>query len=119
MAKRARKSYTEAQRAEILAAAQKDNLTANQVQKRFGVTPVTYYSWRKKTGVAGRRGRRPAAAAAGGGDLAAQVRAGVQARVREILPGIVRDEVGSYLDGLFGGGRKRRGRPPGRPRKKK
>lgn len=116
MAKRARKSYTEAQRAEILAAATKDGLTANEVQKRFGVTPVTYYSWRKKTGVAGRRGRRPAAT--GGGDLAAQVRAGVQSRVREMLPGIVREEVGAYLDGLFGG-KPRRGRRPGRPRKKK
>lgn len=118
MAKRARKSYTDAQRTEIMAAANKDGLTALEVQKRFGVTPVTYYSWRKKSGVAGRRGRRPAGGGGGGGDLAAQVRAGVQSRVREMLPGIVREEVGAYLDGLFGGG-KRRGRPPGRPRKKK
>ncbi len=117
MAKRVRKTYTEAQRREILAAAQKDGLTALDVQKKFGVTPVTYYSWRKKSGVPGRRGPRPKGAAAGG-DLNAQVRAGVQARVREMLPDIVREEVGSYLDSLFGGGG-RRGRRPGRPRKKK
>ena len=27
-----------------------------QVQRKFGVTPVTYYSWRKKGGITGRRG---------------------------------------------------------------
>ena len=47
MAKRPRKTYTNEKRAEILAAAQKDNLTANDVKKKFGVTPVTYFSWRK------------------------------------------------------------------------
>ena len=107
MATRPRKTYTEAQRTEILNAAIKDGLTALQVQKKYGVTPVTYYSWRKKKGIKGPRGRRPAALA-GGGDLSAQVRAGVQARVREILPQIVRDEVARYLDSLFGkNGRKR------------
>jgi transposase-like protein len=100
MAKRARKSYTEAQRQEILNAALKDGLTALQVQKKYGVTPVTYYSWRKKKGIRGPRGRRPSLVARGG-DLTAQVRAGVQARVREVLPTIVRDEVSRYLDTLF------------------
>jgi transposase-like protein len=99
MAKRSRKSYTETQRQQILDAALKDGLTALQVQKKFGVTPVTYYSWRKKKGIRGPRGRRPALVA--GGDLKAQVRAGVQARVREVLPTIVRDEVSRYLDTLF------------------
>lgn len=108
MAKRARKSYTESQRQEILDAALKDGLTALQVQKKFGVTPVTYYSWRKKKGIKGPRGRRPANAS--GGDLSAQVRAGVQAKVREILPSIVRDEVARYLDSLFGSGGTRKSR---------
>ena len=112
MAKRARKQYTPQQRTEILAAAQKDKLTAGEVQKRFGVTPVTYYSRRKKGGMAGRRGRRPKAASpsSSGGDLTAQVRAGVQAKVQAILPAIVRDEVASYLNSLFGtgGGTRRR-----------
>lgn len=124
MAKRARKSYSEAQRQEILAAAQNEKLTAAQVQKRFGVRPVTYYSWRKKNGIKGPRGRRPGAAAAtssvrsGGGELASQVRSGVQAKVREMLPSIVREEVSSYLNALFGAGapKARRAR---RARKKK
>jgi transposase-like protein len=107
-----RTNYTAEQRAQVLAAAQKGGLTAAQVQKKYGVTPVTYYSWRKKSGVASRRGRpaRPSAVASSG-DLHGQVRAEVQAKVRQILPGIVRNEVSSYLDSLFGGkrgGRQRR-----------
>jgi transposase-like protein len=100
--------YTAAQRSQILTAAQKEGLTAAQVKKKFGVTPVTYYSWRKKSGVAGRRGRRPHALVAKGGDLGGQVRAEVQAKVRQILPDIVRGEVSSYLNQLFGAKRGRR-----------
>jgi len=110
MAKRTRKTYTEARRVKILAAAQAEGLTALEVQKRFGVTPVTYYSWRKKRGITGPRGRRPASRVVGGGDVSAQVRAGVQGRVREILPSIVREEVEAYLATLFGPAR-RLGRP--------
>ena len=116
MAKKRRKrtKYTDAQRNAVLAAAQKEGLTAAAVQKKFGVRPVTYYSWRKKKGVAGRRGRpgrRPAAKAAKGGLVSSQVRAEVQARVRQIIVGIVRGEVSSYLNTLFGTrrGRRRRG----------
>lgn len=120
-ARKKRTAYTPTLRKQILETALKEKLTAGQVKKRFGVTPVTYYSWRKKSGVARRRGRGPAAAvraalpAVTGGDLTGQVRSAVQARVRQLLPDIVRGEVGAYLDSLFGAaGRGRR-----RPRKKK
>ena len=113
MAKRPRKTYTPQKRAEILAAAQRESLTANDVKKKYGVTPVTYYSWRKKEGLVGRRGRRPGLLAlSGGGTVATQVRAGVQAKVRAVMPGIVREEVTSYLNTLFASSRR-----PGRPRK--
>jgi hypothetical protein len=114
MAKRQRNTYTPKRRSEILTAAQRGNLTANEVKKKFGVTPVTYYSWRKKAGIVGRRGRRPGllAQSASGSLIASQVRAGVQAKVRTVLPGIVREEVTSYLNTLFAGQRR-----PGRPRK--
>lgn len=120
--KRARKHYTLQQRKLILAAADRDGLTAGQVRQKFGVTPVTYYSWRKKYGGAPRkRGRKPGLRSAvaglrarvGGGALTAQVRSAVQARVRGMVEEIVRGEVGRYVDELFGS------RRPGRPRKQR
>jgi transposase-like protein len=116
--RRKRKKYTQGQRSAILAAAAKDGLTAAQVQKRFGVTPVTYYSWRKKTGAAGRRGRTTAVrAAAAVGDLGGQVRVAVQSKIREIMPAIVKSEIGNYINSLFGRGGRGRRRRRGRPRK--
>ena len=120
MAKRTRKRYTDEQKQTILAAAASDGLTAGQVEKKFGVKPITYYSWRKKTGAVKRRGRkagtgrgpgRPAGSSgAAAGDLAGVVRGEVQTRVRAMLPEIVRGEVNSYLDALLGGSGARRGR---------
>jgi transposase-like protein len=112
-----RTEYTPEQREKVLAAAKAEKLTAAQVKKRFGVTPVTYYSWRKKSGVTRkrgtRRGARTAAAAVArpvAGDLGAQVRSEVQSKMRQIIPGIVRTEVSAYLDSIFGVKRGRRGK---------
>ena len=99
--RRKRHNYTPAQRAQVLAAARKDGLTAAQVAKRFGVTPVTYYSWRKKLGLAARRGAGTGRIARALG-LSSELRTAVKAKVREILPEIVRGEVNHYLDELFG-----------------
>ena len=110
-AKRKRTRYTEARRVEIVATANKEGLTALQVQKKFGVTPVTYYSWRHKAGVKRGPGRPKGAVSRVGrnGDLGGQVRTEVQARVRALLPGIVRAEVSQFLDGVLGpSSRKRR-----------
>jgi transposase-like protein len=108
MAKRARKRYTEEKRAEILAAAKKEGLTAKAVQKKFGVTPVTYYSWRKKTAPGARRGPAATGRARQFGDLGSQVRGAVRDKIQQLLPGIVRMEVGSYLDSILSSGRRRR-----------
>lgn len=51
--------YTLAERQAIIAQAVRDGLSARQVQARFGVNAHTYYSWRKKAGLRGPRGRRP------------------------------------------------------------
>jgi transposase-like protein len=126
-ARKKRTEYTPEQRAKVLAAAKAENLTAAQVQKKFGVTPVTYYSWRKKSGVTHKRGTRrgtkpvnavvavaarPAAVVArpAADDLGAQVRSEVQNKMRQIIPGIVRSEVSAYLDSIFGVKRVKRGR---------
>ena len=107
-----RTEYTPEQRAKILAAAKAEKLTAAQVQKKFGVTPVTYYSWRKKTGLTRKRGgKAPGTKAAGRpstDDLGSQVRSEVQSKMRQIIPGIVRSEVSAYLDSIFGRKRGRR-----------
>ena len=110
MAKKKRKKrvqYTAAERAKVLAAAQAENLTALQIQKRFGVTPVTYYSWRKKTGLTRTRGGAASVTVPIRGDVTAKVRAEVQAKIRQLLPGVVRTEVTAYLDRLFGSKRRK------------
>jgi transposase-like protein len=110
-ARKKRTEYTPEQREKVLAAAKAEKLTAAQVQKKFGVTPVTYYSWRKKSGATHKRGTRTAAAVVARpvtGDLGAQVRTEVQNKMRQIIPGIVRDEVSAYLDSIFGVKRGRR-----------
>ena len=111
-ARRKRRRYTSADRSQVLAAAQREGLTAIQVQKRFGVTPVTYYSWRKKSGVTRRRRGGAVTIARGAGrldagrldDLTSQVRSEVRMRVVEILPSIVRSEVSQYLNTLLAAG---------------
>jgi len=104
--RRARRSPEE--RAKILAAAQKEGLTATDVQKRFGVTPVTYYSWRKKSG-APKRSRRRKPQAARNGVLGSQVRGAVENRMRDLLPKLVEREINRYLDATLGSG-SRKGR---------
>ena len=104
--RRKRHSYSNAKRISILQTAQNQGLTALDVKKRFGVTPVTYYSWRRKYG-AGSKRTTVTASRGRNGAIGSQLRTEVQARVREILPSIVRNEVSTYLDSLFGS---RRGR---------
>jgi transposase-like protein len=105
-ARRKRQTYTSGQRNAILAAAKREGLTALQVKRKFGVTPVTYYSWRKKKGLTRPRGTAGLVAGSGG-NLTRHVQTEVRARVRQMMPGIVRTEVSGYLRQLFGGGRGR------------
>jgi transposase-like protein len=95
--------YSAGKKAEILAAARKDNLTGEQVAKRFGIATLTFYRWRGP--VRGRKKRgRPVGSknrVAGGKvkvDTAA-LRREVQAQVRKLLPQIIREEVAAALKG--------------------
>jgi transposase-like protein len=106
--RRRRHTYSNTKRISILQTAQKRGLTALDVQKRFGVTPVTYYSWRRKYGSGSSSGSaRATIRRRANGGIEIQVRSEVQTRVRQLLPEIVRSEVSHYLDSLFGS---RRGR---------
>lgn len=108
-----RRQSTTGERQRILATAEREGLTALQVQKRFGVKPVTYYSWRKKLGLKGPRGRKPAKAQGpstgtgvlAGLDLASQVRAALRAEIARMLPEMIRGEV----EEMIGGAAPRRG----------
>jgi transposase-like protein len=97
--RRHRGRYSNAERARILAAAERRGLTALQVQAKFGVRPVTYYSWRKKAKVARKRApRRVLRGRPARQGLADVVRESVEERLRQILPEIVRSEVAAYLN---------------------
>lgn len=107
MRQRMRRRYTDQERGAILAAAKRDGLTGAQVQKRFGVSAITYYLWRKKAGTSkqgprrrARTGRRPGARDT---SLTALVRQEVQAKVQQVLPAILREEVAAYVRGALGG----------------
>lgn len=113
MARKKRTRYAEAQRRQILETAVRERLTAADVKKKYGVTPVTYYSWRKKYGVGNRQGGGGARVAAvglsvNGGGITQQVRSAVQSKVRALVQDVVRAEVDNYLASLFGGGTGRR-----------
>ncbi len=109
-AKRTRKRYSAARRAKILAAAEKEGLSGAAVQKRFGVTAVTFYSWRRKVGKGKPRGRKGSAVHAVDGLVSGKLRGAVQARMRAILPDLVNAELDRYLDATFGPRRRRRAR---------
>ena len=109
--KRSRKSYTDEQRSQIMATAKKEGLTALAVEKRFGVKPITYYSWRKKAGTT-RSSRGAASRKVSTAGLDANLRSSVQVKLQNLLPAIVDQEVNRYLDAAFGA--KRRGGPRGR-----
>lgn len=57
---RSYRRYTPKERQHILRTAVAEALTAKDVYFRFGVSPHTYYVWRRKSGLRGPRGRRPA-----------------------------------------------------------
>ena len=110
MAKRAkkrsgpgRKGYSAEKRAEILAAARRDNLTGAEAAKRFGISTLTFYRWRGPV-----RGRKKRGRPAGsknritGGRVkvdSAAVRREIQAQVRKLLPQIIKEEVAAALKG--------------------
>ena len=93
--KRIARRVSRRMRAEILATAKSEGLTAVQVEKRFKISRWTYYGWRKRRGPAG-RGRL---AATRGGSSAA-----IQAQIRAALPTILREELARALAGLMAGG---------------
>lgn len=102
------KRYTSAERKRILSAAAKDGLTGEQVAKRFGVAALTFYRWRGPV-------RGPKARIAGTATKVkiaeGNLRGEVRARIAQMLPEIIRQEVAEAVAALLGI------RRPGRPRR--
>ena len=108
MTKKSGKRYTEQERGKILGAAEKQGLNGVQAAKKFGISTLTYYNWKKKangsTPLAGK------AVARSGSTLDGLLRSQVRNRILEILPEIMRTEVAAVI----GGGRgTKRSRPRG------
>lgn len=101
--KRGRQTYPDALRNQILETARKLSLTAAQVQERFGVKPITYYSWRRKLAGLSSRPRRGRGSQPGvlesGVNLVEAVRAELRNQIQQVLPELLRSEVGAALFG--------------------
>lgn len=99
--------YEPAERARMLAAAKREGLSGSAAAKKFGISQLTFYTWRKKAGTSthGRRGRPKRTSLLDSRDLSGQLRQAVRAKVREMLPEVIEQEIGASL-----GGRASRGR---------
>lgn len=93
-----RRRYSEAIRVTILAEATRKGLTAQQVEKRFGVKPATYYSWRRATQRLGKASvTDPRRRRADSTVELRQLRLQVRARVRSVMPKLIRELVSSTV----------------------
>ncbi|MFH1833810.1 MAG: hypothetical protein ABH877_02195 [bacterium] len=87
-----------AERARILAEAKAKGLTAEQVEKRYGVSKWTYYGWKK-------RAARPVAKVARGAvqfKAAAPSAGAIQREIRAVLPRILREEMARAFGAMLG-----------------
>ena len=93
------KRYSKAEKAKIMAAAKKGNMTGAEAAKKFGISTLTFYRWRgpvREKKAAKRGPGRPR----GSGRVQvneSEVRRAVQEQLRKILPQIIREEVAAAL----------------------
>jgi len=93
------KRYSKAEKAKIMAAAKKGNMTGAEAAKKFGISTLTFYRWRGP--VRGKRAaKRGPGRPRGTGRVSvneAEVRRAVQEQIRKILPRIIKEEVTALL----------------------
>jgi len=94
--KRVLKRLPQAKKAMILREAAAKGLTAEQVEKKYGVSKWTFYGWRK-----GRAKSKPARGAVRS-QAAAPSAGAIQRQIHAVLPGILREEIARSLGALFG-----------------
>jgi len=99
--------YTPAERARVLAAAMREGLSGPAAAKKFGISEVTYYLWKKNARPAIRRAAR-AVRKSRIIDVAGEVRERLRDQIRRTMPDVVRKEIDAVLADLSGA--RRRGR---------
>ena len=103
------KRHTPAERERILATARREGLSGPKAAKRFGISEVTYYLWRKNARPAIHQAARQVRKS-GVIDLASDIQRQLEHRIRELIPAVVRREVDSIMADLTPTGRRGRRR---------
>ena len=93
------KRYSAADKQRILTAAKKDSLTGEQVQKRFGVSTLTFYRWRGP--VRGRKTRSSVSTRGRSGASNGAIREEIRASLRRMLPQVIREEVAAAVKDML------------------
>jgi transposase-like protein len=93
--KRVLKRLPRAKKAFILREAEAKGLTAEQVEKKYGVSKWTFYGWRKN------RAKSPAARGAVGYEGAVLTSVALQRELRVMLPRVLREELARALGSIF------------------
>ena len=95
--KRTIKVRPRAERARILAEAKAKGLTAEQVEKRYGVSKWTYYGWKKRAGTPKAK-VVPGAVQSKATGLSPDV---LRKEIRAMLPGILHEEIARVLGSML------------------
>ena len=97
-----RRRHSDAERQRILDTARREGLSGPKAAKRFGISTLTFYNWRKKSGTSARGHSKAARGSRSSGDgIAGLVRDQVRSEIQSVLPAIVREEVDSALLRIF------------------
>ncbi len=101
--RRTRRRYTDAERQQVLEAARREGLSGPKAAKRFGISTLTFYNWRKKAGLGkSRRSKGPRAPLSSADGVANLIREQVRGQIQQLLPEIIREEVDTALAGHRG-----------------
>ena len=94
------KRYSAAERARILSAAEKQGLNGVQAAKKFGISTLTYYTWKKRAAGTPRRAsdRRVGSQTS----LDALLRSRLRHRLEQLLPVVLREEVEACVQQALG-----------------
>lgn len=96
--KRSRKRLSSADRGRIMAEATAKGMTAKDVAKKYGISPWTYYGWRKRGAKSSSRMLRKVGWGTAPTGLSAST---LRSEIRALLPDILREELGRALMGMM------------------